>query len=60
MQKIKKSTTKLFHDTSTIWMTKQDLNKDGINRHANVEGGNITGPYFLTKKYIQLKYLEKE
>lgn len=30
-----------YHDTSEIWLSKQDLNYDSIHRHANVKGGNL-------------------
>lgn len=33
--------TRAIHDTSTMWLTKQDLNKDTTNRHAVKEGGHL-------------------
>lgn len=33
---------KLHHEVSSAWLPKQDLNKDGTTRHANIKGENIT------------------
>jgi hypothetical protein len=32
------------HEVSLTWLFKHELCRDGINRHANMDGGNLTNP----------------
>lgn len=41
---------KCHHKNETMWLFKQDMNKGKTNRHANMEGRNLT----------ELQYTEKE
>jgi hypothetical protein len=43
--------TEMLHiSVTTTWLDKQDLNKDDINKNADIEGRNIgTGGNFLNR-----------
>lgn len=32
------------HEVSSMWLPRQDLNRDATNGHANMEGSKLTGP----------------
>ena len=41
------------HETYAIWLPKQDDNNDNINRHANMEGGNVIVSHCPQNKELQ-------
>lgn len=45
----------IFCETSSIWLHKQDLNNDSINRHANMEVRSFS----QTKNNRQLKIIKE-
>jgi hypothetical protein len=48
------------HESSIIWLPKEDLNNENVNTDANLEEGILMGSHPWTKSYRQLTTCDKK